>query len=67
MLVLSIFTIMEKEVIRKEIKKYSQSQTDIAKEMEVSPIYLNQFLHGFEGVGKGFINRANTWLSKQKQ
>lgn len=57
---------MEKEQLRADLKKYMQKQIDIAKELQVSPIYLNQFLNGFEGVGVNFIERANIWLAKQK-
>jgi len=56
---------MTKEEVRQGIKRYSQKQTEIAKEMEVSPIYLNEFLNGAEYIGNGFLKKAEVWLEQQ--
>lgn len=55
---------MDQELIRSDIKRYCQNQSDIANEMQVSRIYLNEFLKGRD-VGKAMLIKLSGWLGKQ--
>jgi len=57
---------MEKEEARTYLSKYMQKQKDVAKDLAVSKIYLNQFLNGFNGVSGRFLSKVDIWLAKQK-
>ena len=57
---------MEKEEARTYLSKYMQKQKDVAKDLAVSKIYLNQFLNGFNGVSSRFLLKVSDWISKQK-
>lgn len=57
---------MDKEKLRVELNKYTQKQDKVATEMRVHPVYLNQFLNGFEGVSDKFITKGWKFVVNQE-
>lgn len=57
---------MDKENLRIELTKYMQKQTHVAKEMKTHPVYLNEFLKGFNGVSDKFITKGWKFVANQE-
>ncbi len=56
---------MDKGKLRVELNKYMQKQDKVATEMRIHPVYLNQFLNGFEGVSDKFMRKGWDFVSNQ--